>query len=431
MLDSLFLQILNMSFITGLVILFVLVARLLLKKAPKAFSYALWSVVLFRLVCPVSFESIFSLLPVKANPISQDIVYAAVPKIDTGITIINNTVNASLPAATPYASINPLQVWVFLGRVVWLVGVAVLLSYSIVSLLKLQKQLRNAVHERYNIYFVEQLCTPFVMGIFRPKIYLPATLSAEEKQYILLHEHTHIKRFDHVIKLLSFFLLCLHWFNPLVWVAFFVSDRDMEMTCDEAVIKRLGNHVKKDYSSSLLSLATGRRIVGGTPLAFGEGDTKGRIKNVLNYKKPAFWTVVVALVAVVGICAGLMANPIVKRTSMQWAGSLQVKDIEKIEFVAVPGGETERYRLFKRPEFEAIISLVNKSRGSYVKDPEPINGSSLCFYVTCKDGVRHWVCNSGNRYLIIDGDFYEAGYHWLSSWEYNKGDTRLPENFDF
>lgn len=314
--EKVFLQILNMSFTASFVIVFVLIARLLLKKAPKALSYALWTVVLFRLICPFSFESMFSLLPAKSNPLSQNIMYEAVPRIDTGIPVINDAINASLPAATPYASVNPLQVWVFIGTVVWLLGIAVVLMYSIFSLLKLQMRLKNAVHDRDNIYLAEQLETPFVMGIIQPKIYLPTSLTAEEKRYILLHEQMHIRRFDHVVKLVSFFVLCLHWFNPLVWAAFFVSGRDMEMSCDEAVIKQLGSDVKKEYSTSLLTLATGRRMIGGTPLAFGEGDTKGRIKNVLSYKKPAFWVLILSLIAVLAICLGLALNPAEKTATV-------------------------------------------------------------------------------------------------------------------
>lgn len=310
MADKIFLQILNMSFTASVVILFVLLARLFLKKAPKKFSYALWGIVLFRLCCPFSFESAVSLLPTKARPIAPDIVYALTPKIDTGIAAVNSAVNAVLPAATPYASVNPLQIWLFLGRLCWLAGLALLLCYSVVSLLRLKKRLRGAVRESGNVYLVQQLETPFVLGLFRPRIYLPASLSGEEKNYILLHEQQHIKRFDHAVKLLSFFVLCLHWFNPLVWAAFFVSGRDMEMACDEAVIKQLGNGVKKEYSASLFTLATGRRIIGGTPLAFGEGDTKGRVKNVLRYKKPAVWVTAAALAAVAAIGIGLAANPV-------------------------------------------------------------------------------------------------------------------------
>ncbi len=309
MLDRVFLQTLSMSFTGGIVIIFVLLIRLLFKKAPKIFSYALWSAVLFRLVCPVSFESACSLLPTNANPITQNIVYMQTPAIDTGIASINNSVNALLPAARPEASVNPLQISVMIGSIIWVAGIALLLGYSMVTLLLLKKRLKTAAPQGKNVFLSDRIDTAFVLGVFRPRIYLPANLTDGQREYILLHEQTHVKRLDHLVKLLGFFVLCLHWFNPLVWVAFFASGKDMEMSCDEAVIKKLGNGIKKEYSASLLTLATGRRMVCGTPLAFGEGDTKGRIRNVLNYKKPAFWAAAVAAVAVIFVVAGLMANP--------------------------------------------------------------------------------------------------------------------------
>lgn len=405
MLDKIFLQVLNMSFTAGIVILFVFVVRLLLKNAPKIFSYALWSVVLFRLICPYSFESIFSLLPTKVTPISQDIIYMTVPKIDTGISAINNAVNTSLPAATPYASVNPLQIWVFLGSTAWLLGIAILLLYSIVSLLRLHKQLRNAVHERDNIYLAEGLGTAFVMGLSRPRIYLPTTLSADEKRYILLHEQTHIKRFDHVVKILSFFVLCLHWFNPLVWLAFFLSNKDMEMSCDEAVIKKMGNDVKKEYSSSLLALATGKRIVGGIPLAFGEGDTKGRIKNVLNYKKPAFWVITVTLIAVVTMGVSLIANPV---------HSVRLLDAKTVNFLPenldaaiygtlTAGDQVMDFSVAKVPEFADFIKelRVDKTEVTLSREPErdSINQIHLVYEGFGNDGTVY------NAYFNFNADF--------------------------
>lgn len=309
MLVQTFLQVVNMSITGSFIILFVLVARLFLKRVPKIFSYALWITVAFRLICPLSLESMLSFLPIQSNPIPQDIAYMVEPKIEIGVETINHTINASLPSGNPHASINPLQIWILFGRDIWLVGIAVLIIYSIISLVKLKKKLKKALHVRDNIYLAKDLGTPFVMGIIRPKIYLPTGLTDEEKEYILLHEQSHIHRLDHLVKILSFFVLCLHWFNPLVWVAFFVSARDMEMSCDERVIKRLGADVKKNYSSSLLSLATGRSIIGGTPLAFGEGKTKGRIKNVLNYKKPGFWGILVGVIFLALISIGLTTNP--------------------------------------------------------------------------------------------------------------------------
>ncbi|BCJ94382.1 hypothetical protein acsn021_19510 [Anaerocolumna cellulosilytica] len=328
MLDKLFLQLLNMSFTASIVILIVLIIRLLLKKVPKIYSYVLWGVVLFRLVCPFSFESALSLLPTKVNPILQDIVYMTQPEINTGISAINNLSNAPLPTATPNGNTIPLQIWISIGSLVWSIGMISLIIHSIITLLELHKRLQTGVYCKDNIYSSDRIDTAFVMGVFRPKIYLPTNLPENDREYILLHEQTHIRRLDHIIKLISFLVLCIHWFNPLVWLAFFLSGKDMEMSCDEAVIKKYGNGIKKDYSSSLLTLATGRRMIGGTPLAFGEGDTKGRVKNVLNYKKPLLWMLVASTVVVAAVGVGLLANPVKSR------GPVDLSDIEEMNIGA-------------------------------------------------------------------------------------------------
>ena len=281
--DRLFLQILNMSITASYVILFVIVARLFLKKIPKIFSYTLWLVVLFRLICPFSFESIFSLIPFNTQTVPQNIMYSQTPQIDSGITIIDQVVNNSLPV--PIASVNPMQIWITLGGAVWMLGIGVLLAYGIFTTLKLYLKLKSTRLISDNIYETGVIKTPFVFGLIKPKIYLPTSLSENERAYIIKHEQTHIKRLDHIIKPFAFLILCIHWFNPLVWVAFLLMEEDMELSCDESVIKQMGSNIKKDYSTSLLSLSTGRRVVGGCPLAFGENNTKGRIKNILSYKK--------------------------------------------------------------------------------------------------------------------------------------------------
>ncbi|MBK5251518.1 MAG: M56 family metallopeptidase [Peptostreptococcaceae bacterium] len=309
MMDSLFIKIVNMSITSGFVIIFIIIARLFLKRVPKIFAYALWSAALFRLICPFSVESMLSIIPINSESVSKDIIYAKVPQINMGITSIDNAVNAYLPEGTPQASVNPLQIWTLIGESIWIIGIAVILLYGLISYAKLKNRLKNAVNEKGNIYVCKSIETPFVLGLIRPKIYLPASLGIYEKEYILLHEQTHIKRLDHVVRILSFLVLCIHWFNPLVWVVFFLSGKDMEMSCDEAVIKRLGSEVKSEYSSSLLALATGRRILGATPLAFGEGETKGRVKNVLRYKKPSFWVIVAAVIVCSAIAFSLMTNP--------------------------------------------------------------------------------------------------------------------------
>lgn len=298
--SELFLTVLNMSLTASYVIFFVILVRFLLKKAPKSISYALWGVVAFRLIIPFSFESIFSLLPRNANtvPIPYDIIYQQSPHI-----------NKSFPAPTVGASVNPLQIYTETGAYIWILGIIVLLIYSVVSILQLNIQLKSAQQMEQNIFEAKNLKTPFVLGLIKPKIYLPVGLNVEERRYILLHEQTHVHRKDHIIKVLAFLILSIHWFNPLVWIAFMLMCTDMELSCDEQVLKKSNADIKKMYANSLLSLATGRHILNGNPLAFGEGNVKGRIKNVLNYKKPRFWVIVLSVIIATAVGIGLLSNP--------------------------------------------------------------------------------------------------------------------------
>ena len=316
--DTFFLQILNMSITASYVIIFVIAARMLLKRVPKVFSYALWSVVLFRLVSPFSFDSIFSLIPVSSQTVPKNIMYSQTPQINSGIPVVDQAVNTSMmPAPVAGASVNPMQIWLALGESVWIFGIALLLTYSIITTIRLYLKLKSAKPVFDNVYEMRGIKTPFIFGLLKPKIYLPADLGENEKAYIIKHEQTHIKRLDHIIKPVAFLVLCVHWFNPLAWVAFFLMSEDMEMSCDESVIKQMGSEIKKEYSTSLLSLATGKRIIGGSPLAFGENNTKGRIINILNYKKPGFWVVILAVIAVMAISIGLMSNPLKKQLTVE------------------------------------------------------------------------------------------------------------------
>ncbi|MFF2483789.1 M56 family metallopeptidase [Paenibacillus sp. NPDC058071] len=314
--SELFLSVLNMSLTASYVVLVVILFRLLLKKAPKVISYALWAVVAFRLAVPFTFESVFSLLPRNSerNPIPQDIMYQQSPQINSGIEVVDTFVSGTLPAPAVGDSVNPLQIYIQLGSSIWILGMAALLIYSVVSVLMLKRQLKHAQFIEQNIYEAKNLKTPFVLGFIRPKIYLPAGIQAEERSYILLHEQTHIKRYDHILKPIAFLLLAVHWFNPFVWVAFMLMSKDMEFSCDERVLKKINSDtaMKKSYASSLLSLATERHILNGSPLAFGEGDVKGRINNVLNYRKPRFWVLVSSFVIVAAVGIGLAANPAIK-----------------------------------------------------------------------------------------------------------------------
>ena len=319
----------NMSLTASVVILAVLAVRLLLRRAPKVFSYVLWAVVLFRLLCPVSVTSAVSLLGALGAPAQErtavtsvveyvpaDIVRNMAPAVtslpqepfpaEPGENIVSTAPGTAQPDAAP---ISPLSGPVAVLTLTWLAGMALLLLYSVVSLLRLRRRLVGAVRLEDNIYLADHIPSPFVMGLFRPKIYLPSTLTETERGYILRHEQYHLRRRDHVVKLLSFLALCVHWFNPLVWAAFILAGKDMEMSCDEAVVRELGEDIRADYSASLLSLATGRRIVAGMPLAFGEGDTGGRIRNLLNWKRPQPWIIAVCAVVCVGLIALCAANP--------------------------------------------------------------------------------------------------------------------------
>lgn len=312
---ALFFSVLNMSITTSYVILFVIIARLFLKKTPKIFSYTLWSVVLFRLLCPFSFSSAFSFLKAiapssgKMDYIPADVGMMVQPQIETGIGKVNSIINSSLPAATSYASANPMQIIMSILSDIWVLGVLILVIYSVSSYLLLKQKVSTAMLFKDNIFECENIDTPFVLGIINPKIYLPLGLSETEKSFILRHEQTHIRRLDYIIKPLAFFVLCIHWFNPLVWISFVLMSRDMEMSCDEQVIKELGPEIKKDYSASLLSLAINRKVLSGSPLSFGETGVKGRIKNVLNYQRPALWVIVAGVIVVAAMGMGLSSNP--------------------------------------------------------------------------------------------------------------------------
>lgn len=320
-----FAKLLNMSLTAGVIIVAVLVLRVCLKKAPKIFSYALWAVVLFRLLCPFSFRTDLSLLGILQMPAAQEgqITYMESPVTEAqdaqvGIGVVpgmnENTQSVYVPegeiqSAQPPSETGLKDKWLYAGAVVWSLGVVTILVYSVVNFVRFAGRLKGAVHQEDNIYSTPMIETPCVCGIIRPRIYLPKTLEEHEKSYIVLHEKIHIKRGDNVTRLLAFLALALHWFNPLVWMAFVLSAKDMEMSCDEAVIRKIGSSSKKEYSASLLNLATGQRIVSGIPLAFGEGDIGSRIKNVLRYKKPALLIAGVTIVVCIVAAVFLLGNP--------------------------------------------------------------------------------------------------------------------------
>lgn len=335
MLDEMFMQVLDMTKIAGIVILAVIAARFLMRRAPKTFSYALWLVVLFRLLCPVSIEIPVSIVP-EFTPVAEGYDLADEPISIAGATeaayrAVGDAVNGGFgiqyirttqrndSGGTVYTSTDWWDVWILFGQYVWVLGMVAMAGYSLVSYGKLRRKLIVKICLRDNIYIADDIQTPFVKGIAKPKIYLPPGLGEQEQDYIIRHEQYHIQRKDPFIKMLAFLALCIHWFNPLVWVAFILANKDMEMSCDEAVIRKLGPGIKADYAASLLTLSTGRYGITGMPLAFGEGDTKSRIRNLENWKKPAAWIVTASVILCVVLVIILIGNPVPKDTEVMGA----------------------------------------------------------------------------------------------------------------
>lgn len=317
---GLFTTILNMSITASYVVLAVIAIRLLLKKVPKLFSYVLWLPVLIRLVFPFSFNSSFSFFSfVKTNAQIGTGVMKHVPNniglmqnstFDVGFAGINNVVKTYLPAATPYASVNPMQILMGFASIIWVVGIVILLFYSIISYIKVINNVKTATLIKDNIFETDRITTPFVCGFIKPKIFIPVGISDDELSYIFAHEQTHIKRLDYLIKPFAFLVLVVHWFNPLIWLSFALMSKDMEMSCDESVLKKMGNEIKGSYSNSLLSLSVKRNgLLTGSPLAFGEGNIKSRIKNVLTYKKPTIWLIIITILVTSAIMVAFTANP--------------------------------------------------------------------------------------------------------------------------
>jgi len=315
-------KLLNMSLTASVIIVTVLILRLFLKRTPKVYSYMLWAAVLFRLLCPITISTSLSVLGLFDTPtietadrvsqvvyIPNNIVHTENPEVTLPVPILDNVINNALPQGREQLAADPLEVPVSIATYIWMAGIMVMIGYSVFSYIKLRKSLVGALQVKDNICVADYITTPFVLGIFRPRIYLLSSLSEREQEYILKHEQYHIRRGDHIIKLLAYVALCIHWFNPLVWVAFLLFGKDMEMSCDEAVIRKLGEGVRADYSASLLNTATNNPIMYGMPLAFGEVDTKGRIKNLAAWKKPTFWVTLGAiLICITGIVI-CVSNP--------------------------------------------------------------------------------------------------------------------------
>ena len=318
--ENLFLQILKMGVTAGYCILVVLALRLLMKGLPKLYSYILWIVVYFRLVCPVSVSSVFSLIKVRRQVIPEELGAQAHANISNSAVQAGHAVETvadtavQLPTDAGMAeSVSTAQAMISVAVFIWIAVALILILYNICSLIRLKAGLKRATlaseDKNCTIYTADCIGTPFVVGLFSPRIYLPSGLGENEKSYVLAHEKTHVRRKDYLVKQLAFFVTCIYWFHPLVWLAFYLMCQDMEMACDECVIRKFGGETKKDYSMTLLSLAQEQHGLKGSPLAFGEGGIKKRIMNVLHYRKPTFWVSVAVVILLVAVLIGLALDP--------------------------------------------------------------------------------------------------------------------------
>lgn len=356
--NELFLKIINMSISASWLVLAVLILRFVLKKAPKWINVLLWGIVAIRLICPFSFESTLSLIP-SAETIPLNIGMDTTPTINSGISAINNAVNPIIGQSnTPMAgaSVNLLQITIGIYEYIWIFGMIALALYTAISYWRLRRKVDTAVRYKDNIFQSENVSFPFVLGIIKPRIYLPFKMNGQYLEYVVAHEQAHICRKDHWWKPLGFLLLMIHWFNPLMWLAYVLLCRDIELACDEKVIKELGNEQRGDYTQALVACSVNRRMIAACPLAFGEVSVKERVKSVMNYKKPAFWVIIISVIVCVGVAVCFLTNP------KQDSYTLRI---------VVPAGSQEKF-VYTDEEVSTIRNSIKIWSGDGLGDTEVI-----------------------------------------------------------
>ena len=443
--SELFLKIVNMSISASWVVVAVLALRFCLKKAPKWVNVLLWGIVAVRMVFPFSIESVLSLIP-SAETISPTIMMEQSPSVQTGVPALNHVINPVISGSfTPAlgASANPLQIWIPVLAGIWLFGIAALFLYSAVSYWRLRRKVCEAVILRGNIYQSEKVCSPFVLGIIRPKIYLPYHMDSREMGHVIAHEQTHICRRDHWWKPLGFLLLTIHWFNPLMWLSYVLLCRDIELACDEKVIGEMGNEQRADYTQALVTCSVGRRVIAACPLAFGEIGVKERVKSVMNYKKPAFWIVLASVIvcAVIAVC--FLTNPIgfqfdVSANTIVSANHFDMRNADDpvaIEMTPAQIGELNSrlagVKNCKRSDKYAGLTpgyqiSAQMQDGSYIR----ISGYSL------SDNTMVDIEQNGKRYAVSDREFQEylsricAGGDVSAAFDLQPLRVQYPEYFD-
>ena len=416
LLSEVFLKIINMSISASWLVLAVLLLRLVLKKAPKWVSVLLWGFVAVRLICPFSIESVLSLIP-SAETVSPEIMMDWTPEISTGIGSVDTVINPIITqtfAPNPATSANPLQILIPVAGIFWLAGIAAMLVYTAVSYFLLRRRVATAVLFRNNIYQSENVDSPFVLGIIKPKIYLPFQMDGKNLEHVIAHEESHIRRKDHWWKPFGFVLLALHWFNPLMWLGYILLCRDIELACDEKVIKEMDNEAKADYTQALVACSINRRSIAACPLAFGEVGVKERVKSVMNYKKPTFWIIIAAIVTCIAVAVCFLTNPVAFQFDEESntivsanyfdmrnaddAGTVEMNSAQLSELSSRLAGvkntrKNDEYGGLT-PAYQISACLKN---GTYIR----ISGYSM------SDNDKVDIAWGGKRYVVFDTDFQD------------------------
>jgi beta-lactamase regulating signal transducer with metallopeptidase domain len=368
--NELFLKIINMSISASWLILAVLILRLVLKKAPKWVNVLLWGIVAVRLICPFSFESALSLIP-SAETFPEKVISGPSFDIQTGISPVDNRINDYLGdryfegVTVPANNGNNIMT---ILTIVWTIGILLLVAYTVISYWRLRRKVDTAVRYKDNIFQSENVKSPFVLGIIKPRIYLPFNMNGQDLEHVVAHEQAHIHRKDHWWKPLGFLLLTIHWFNPLMWLAYVLLCRDIELACDEKVIKELGNEQRADYMQALVACSVNRRMIAACPLAFGEVGVKERVKSVMNYKKPAFWVIIIAVIICVGVAVCFLTNPKQDRYTLR---------------IVVPAGSQEEF-VYTEEEVSTVRNSIKIWSGDGLGDTEvllfPVNKTAETGY---------------------------------------------------
>ncbi len=435
--EKIFTEVLNMSFQAGIVVCFILLARWVfsLCRVPKKYSYFLWLIPFVRFVSPVTLQSIFSLLPKETESFHETAVSwleqsAQNTQILSNVPVLHQIDLSSL-APTQQYSADPLQILTGICSYIWVFTAVILAVYSLGRLFFLKKKLRLSIRLRDNIYLTDEINMPFVIGIVRPRIYLPSDLEEQELTYIILHEQTHIRRCDAVIKASAFLITLVHWFNPLAWAAFLCMGNDMEMSCDEAVMRKLGQEKGAEYAQTLLKLSVGRRRLQGITLAFGEGNTKGRVKNIMKYKRPLVITGIFALLVTAALVLGLLTDPLNGAGESEQETTVVVDDSKNQTETT---SDVRKETAASEEETEApVISYM--SEGMHVEEPAKVfagEGYVILFPAdgwrqneagswisTVNDKVRIQISQYDNETIPTEEELVKRGFESV-------GDAALP-----